>query len=239
MQLALDEYKSTSGYMLYLDKHSKEYEPEVCMVLKSLLKEGDAFIDCGAHVGYFTILASELVGETGKVFAFEAEKENYNDLIANIKLNELKNIHPFHKAVGDKNIKAEIIYNRDNDGGHSLWNPSKHELNNLTRANELIKEPVKMVTIDSLIDEPVKLIKMDIEGCEFQALKGAEKLLKKHQPLVIIEVNDFALQEMGTSKEEIFSFMDGLKYNVFDLETGEYPKREGRYVYNVIFVRNN
>lgn len=237
MNLALDEFGATSGFMLYLNNRDEEYEPEVCRLLKNVLVEGDTFIDCGAHVGYFTILASELV-ENGQVYAFEAEKENFKNLIANIKLNKAKNVKAFNNAVGDEDKEVEIIFNRDNDGGHSLWNPAKHELNNLTRDNELIKEPVVMVTLDRIIDEPVKLIKIDVEGCELMVLKGAIKLLKKYHPLVIIEVNDFALEQMGTTTEEVFMFMSELGYDVYDLETGETPKeRTNHYIYNVVFVK--
>jgi len=131
-----------------------------------------------------------------------------------------------------------LIFNRDNDGGHSLWNPAKHELNTLTRDNELITEPVGMVTLDNVIDEPVKLIKIDVEGCEFKVIKGALKLIKKYKPLIIIEANDFALEQMGTSTDEIFSFMSEIGYDVYDLETGEPPQeRTNHFIYNVIFVK--
>lgn len=238
MNLALDEYGATSGFMLYLNNRDEEYEPEVCKVLKSCLKDGDTFIDCGSHVGYFTLLASELVADEGHVYAFEAEKENYKNLCANIKLNKAKNVKAFNNAVGDEDKEVELIFNRDNDGGHSLWNPSKHELNTLTRDNELITEPVGMVTLDNVIDEPVKLIKIDVEGCEFKVIKGALKLIKKYKPLIIIEANDFALEQMGTSTDEIFSFMSEIGYDVYDLETGEPPQeRTNHFIYNVIFVK--
>jgi len=93
-----------------------------------------------------------------------------------------------------------------------------------------------MVTIDSLIDEPVKLIKIDTEGCELKILQGATNLIKKHSPVIIAEVNNFALEEMGTSKEEIFSYMYSLGYEWFNLRTKDHSLID-KYEENVVFVR--
>ncbi len=232
MKLELDDTKITQALML---DNQGEYEKEISDLMQRLLKKGDCFIDCGAHVGYFTIQGAELCG---RVYAFEADSENFKSLQNNIEINRYwNNVTAFNVAVGDKCEKVKFYINLDNDGGNALWDVSKHPFNEKTRIKK--KKPTKvvdMVTIDSLIDEPVKLIKIDTEGCELKILQGATNLIKKHSPVIIAEVNNFALEEMGTSKEEIFSYMYSLGYEWFNLRTKDHSLID-KYEENVVFVR--
>lgn len=234
MKLELDDTKITQAMML--DNHG-EYEKEISDLIHRLLSKGDCFIDCGAHVGYFSIMAAEICG---RVYAFEADSENYKSLQHNIELNRFwNNVTAFNVAVGDKCEKVKFYINLDNDGGGGLWDVSKHPFNEKTRIKK--KKPLKtidMVTLDSLVNEPVKLIKIDTEGCELKILKGAEGIITKHSPVIVAEVNNFALVEMGTSKEEMFSYMYSLGYEWFNLRTRDHELSD-KYEDNVVFVRTN
>jgi FkbM family methyltransferase len=229
MNLELDDTKLTQAIML---DNKGQYEKEISDLMQKLLGQGDCFIDCGAHVGYFTILGSELCS---KVYAFEADKDNFASLMNNIEINNVSsNVIAHNQAVGDECKKVKLFVNLDNDGGHALWDVSKHPFNEQTRLKK--KKPtrvVDMVTLDSVIDEPIKLIKFDVEGCEFLALKGAEKLICKYSPVLILEINNSALGEMGTSKEEIFSYLESLGYEGFKMTDDD----DKNYAVNVAFVR--
>jgi FkbM family methyltransferase len=219
MQLALDDKYFMHRLMKHYINRDEDYEPEICRFLKQVLCPGDNFVDVGAHIGYFTILGAELV-ENGKVYAFEAEKENFKQLKSHIKRNGYKNVKAFNKIVGDTNREAEIYVCLDNDGGHSLWNPGNHPFNSETRKSAGVRQSVGMVTLDSLVDIVPKAIKIDVEGCELLVLKGAENLIRKHKPAVILEINAFALEQMGTTQHEIGDFMKSLGYAAFNMETG-------------------
>src|SRR5437764_1145672 len=129
LRLELDGEQGTQGAMLYQIAHGQPYEPAITMLLASDLTEGDVFVDVGAHIGYFTILAAGLVGSTGKVLAFEPEPTNYEQLLRHIKLNDLSNVVVFNWAVGDHPGVVDLYVNRDNDGGHALWDVGRHPVN--------------------------------------------------------------------------------------------------------------
>jgi len=236
MNLALDEKKTTQGIMIEFADHGEEYEAEIGKFMRMFLQEGDTFIDCGAHVGFFTVLGAEL---GTKVYAFEPEKTNFKSLKQNIHINGYENTYLFNKAVGDENREIDLYVCLDNDGGNAFWDISKHPFNKKTKLNKKMQK-TEMVTLDSVINDPVKLIKIDVEGCEFKVLKGAYNLLLKYHPAVILEINDTALEEMGSSRIEVIRFMNDLNYNCYDLLTGNLRECNTEvntaFVFNVVFI---
>jgi FkbM family methyltransferase len=242
MNIILDETKMTQGFIMHLADKGEEYEPEVCEFLRSVLLPGDNFVDVGAHIGYFTILASALV-LGGKVVAFEPEEDNYDYLMTNIEENGYTNTTAFQVCCGDENKDVELILNLDNDGGHSLYDPGTHPFNTRTRKNERVKQIVPMVTLDSVIGFEPKAIKIDVEGCELKVLKGAEGILKQWSPILIIEMNLYSLTDGGTSPLEVEEYLKSLGYIGYALTTGKridiesMKKSNFAYVFNVAFVR--
>ena len=142
----------------------------------------DIVIDAGAYCGDTALYFSMKVGEKGKVYAFEPDNRNYTYLEKNIKLNNLKNIEPIKAGIGFKNTLAHEI-GIGIKGSVTLRNggDSNGELNN-----------IKVYSIDNFILENqinrVDFIKMDIEGWEIDALKGAKNCLKKYKPKLAISV---------------------------------------------------
>jgi FkbM family methyltransferase len=239
MNLLLDDSQMTQNCMMIFIDSGQEYEPEVCDFLRGILTPGDNFIDVGAHVGYFTMMASELVGN-GKVWAFEPEEVNYNNLLANIQENECSNVTPYRSCVGKKSENVELIINLDNDGGHSIFDPRTHPFNARTRKNDSVKQTVPMVTLDSVIDFVPKVIKIDVEGSELNVLMGAERLLREHSPAIVMEANSYSLNEAGTNLTKIMEYLASFGYVGYVLTSGERlkdVKENVSYLFNVAFVR--
>lgn len=130
------------------------------------LKEGDVVIDAGAYEGEFTILASKLVGDSGKVISIEPAKEGYMRLTKNIKLNELKNVIPLKVALWSKSEKLKMT---------SAFEESV--------INESGEETIEAISLEKLLKklkiQKVDFLKADIEGAEIEMLEGAEKILAK------------------------------------------------------------
>jgi len=128
------------------------------------LKEGDIVIDAGAYEGEFTILASKLVGDTGKVISIEPTKEGYYKLLKNIALNNLTNVIPLKIALWNKHGKLKIS---DEFGGSHITCKDGEE--------------VEADTLDNLINKmglkSIDFLKADIEGAEIEMLEGAKKAL--------------------------------------------------------------
>jgi FkbM family methyltransferase len=240
MNLLLDRTQLTQNIIMQLFDKGEEYEPEVCQLLRSLLRTGDNFVDVGAHVGYFTILASELVG-SGKVVAFEPEESNYDSLMVNIEENGYQNTTAFQACVGDRDGEVDLILNLDNDGGHSIFDPRTHPFNTRTKKSEQIKQTVPIVKLDTVIGFVPKAIKIDVEGCEMMVLQGAKEILMKHSPVIIMEINTYSLGEAGTSPGEMQDFLESFGYIGFTLSNGERVELRGlkhkALVFNVAFVR--
>lgn len=200
------------------------YESETANLIGSVLRPGDAFIDVGAHVGYFTMLASALVGPQGSVFAFEPDNTNYAHLLDHIDVNHAENVRPFHMAVGARAGVTEFFVNADNDGGHALWEVGRHPFNEKSRQNSVSRK-VFVTTLDEMFGDGIpnlKAMKIDAEGAEFAIMIGARGLISgQHVPFIIMEINRFGLESMGTSEQQLRSAMAALGYETWLLQPGQ------------------
>ena len=136
------------------------------------LKIGDVVIDAGAYVGVYAIIAAKLVGEEGKVFAFEPDKKNCEELQQNIKRNQIKNITIIQKGLWSESTKLGLT-TKGKDSTTFMINDGTSD--GITS--------VKVTTIDDFVKENsigrIDFIKMDIEGAEIEALKGSINTLKE------------------------------------------------------------
>jgi FkbM family methyltransferase len=132
-------------------------------------------IDGGAHIGFFTIKASKVVGNDGLVIAVEPEPENFNLLCRNLKINSLVNVIPIKAALGGESRRGKLFLSVSI--GHSLFSEASH----------FVEVPV--ITIDQLCKilglPRVDLIKLNVEGAEYEVLEGAKLTLKHCKKLII------------------------------------------------------
>jgi FkbM family methyltransferase len=147
---------------------------------QKILRKGINIVDIGAHIGMYTILAAEKVGDIGKVISVEPEPRNYEQLKKNIELNKFKNVITKNIALSDHE-GLEKLYLSSSAGSHSLIFQEDEN-------SSCIDVPVK--TLDKLLEEldikKVDIIKIDAEGSEIPILEGAEKTLKNNSDVKII-----------------------------------------------------
>lgn len=136
------------------------------------LKKGDVVIDCGAYRGEFALYAAKAVGDTGIIVAFEPDSINYKKLTDNLKLNNLSNIITVNKGIWSEN--TILKFSNEHLGVSSF----------LVDDNTKSTIDVAVVSLDNELEErgikKVDFIKMDIEGAEIEAVKGAKKILKNN-----------------------------------------------------------
>jgi FkbM family methyltransferase len=150
-------------------------------------KEGDIVVDIGAHIGLYTIISSKRVGANGKVVAIEAHPGNFEMLNSNIKLNQLNNVIPLNYAVYSKETKVKL-YLPSGESGFTKYNTI---MPNWINTREKFVE-VNANTLDYLLQlneirqEEVNWIKIDVEGAEFEVLKGATNVLSKSKDIAIL-----------------------------------------------------
>jgi FkbM family methyltransferase len=163
--------------------------------------ERDIVVDVGAHIGLYTIIASKRVGPNGKVIAIEADPSNFEMLNRNIQLNNLTNVLALNYAVYSKEEKNMKLYLPSKGGkertakqrsGFTKYNTV---MLNFVKQNEKFIE-VNANTLDNILSESkihleqVNWIKIDVEGAEFEVLKGAHEILSKAKDIrILMEVH--------------------------------------------------
>ncbi len=158
----------------------EKYEKETTALAKKLIEPGMVILDIGAHIGYYTKLFSKLTGKNGIVYAFEPEESNFQLLQENTK--NLKNVRIVNKAVSDRTGFIDFYTSSNNTGYHSIL------------SSEICKEKitVPVLTLDNFIknegiNKKIDLIKIDIEGGEPYAFRGAQNLLSQPHLKIIME----------------------------------------------------
>jgi FkbM family methyltransferase len=170
------------------------YEKYETALFKRLVKKGMAVVDVGANVGYYTLLAAHLVGDDGKVFAFEPDPYNFDLLCKNIELNGFRNVIPVRKAVSSKSGKRKFFLDKNNLGGHSL-----SEANVRTGASITV-EATSLDDYFKNTDYKVDVIKMDVQGLEMEVLEGMTNMINRNDNLKIItEFWPMGIRNSGSS----------------------------------------
>jgi FkbM family methyltransferase len=159
-------------------------------------KEGDIVIDVGAHIGPYTLKTSKRVGLNGKVVAIEADPENFNILNRNIQLNKFTNVIALNYAAYSKEDKIKLyLLTKGEESSYTKYNTVMTD-----RAHSEKKfVEVKANTLDYLVQlsgikhEDVNWIKIDVEGAEYDVLKGAKNILSKSSNIsLLIEIHNLS-----------------------------------------------
>ena len=204
IRLEIDEWIQQQIFFFGdFDRRGMEY-------LERTLDQGDVFVDIGANIGCYSLVAAGKVRPEGKVIAFEPVTEIHAKLKDNLKLNAMHWARAEKKAVFDKDGTVVLhLAGSDNLGMSSVH---RHDAENGRT------EEVKTVCLDNyLVDagvDRVDLIKIDIEGAELEALKGMTNILNHFRPALIIEV----LDPDSAEGKEVFDVLKTLNYRPYSLQ---------------------
>nr|WP_294860659.1 FkbM family methyltransferase [uncultured Fluviicola sp.] len=194
------------------------YEKGTIQLLEKYLDSGSSFLDIGANIGLMSVIASKRVGETGTVYAVEANPNTVSILQTNIELNKCKNIELLPIALSDTQGTALLFENWEvNRGGASL----------ISQGSEEKGVEVKMGRLDDLFDEgtPIHLVKIDVEGFEPQVLRGGMNWFRKQLPIFIIEVSEKREKEVGPSPLEVMELVQTIGNYRFYKQKGTKERR--------------
>ena len=181
------------------------WEPLATRLFGQVLRPGDVVADVGANIGWFSLLASRLTGPRGRVHAFEVNPRTFALLGENLALNSAANVEPYLLAVGERAGRASVVQrepgNRGADcAGPDLGGPAS----------------VPMARLDSVLaGQALRLIKLDIEGWEAKALRGASGLLDKAGgPDLLFEFTPDFLRAAGDDPAELLRWLTALDYRL-------------------------
>ncbi len=170
-------------------------------------------LDIGAHHGFYTLLASRLVGPKGRVFSFEPSPRERKALRLHLRLNRCKNVDLQDLALGDQNADSDLYVVED-------WAAGCNSLRPPDVAARTSPVSVHVVRLDDWLTEHkidrVDFIKLDVEGAELSILKGALRLLKgASRPVILAEVQDTRTLPWGYRARDIVTTLEGWGYQWF------------------------
>lgn len=203
------------------------WEPDISHWIDTTLRPGDGFIDIGANIGYYSLLAAKKVGTRGVVVAIEASPPIYSTLTWHMRFNRRRNVRTVQAAaMAKRSIVRLFAGNPDNIGKTST----------IPRTGECVD--VQGLPLSEILEENeikrARIIKIDVEGAELHVLHGLLPLLDGMRPdlEIVMEVSPSLMPGAMQSAEEIFSIMQehGFAAQRFDNDyrVGSYLRRGAR-----------
>ncbi len=211
------------------------YEPDVTAAFYRVIAGGMTILDIGASIGYYTLLASKLVGASGRVWAFEPDAQAYAYLVRNIQANDCRNVTAVKKGVADRVGRASLMGSE----------PERRFISADSRDSN--GAAVETLALDTVLAElvPVDVMKMDIEGGEPAALRGMREMSAASPNLrLIMEWCTPFLKRSGATPESVAELLRQLgfvSYEVLERNAGSVPLAhglpKGRAVYNLLLSK--
>jgi len=207
------------GHVMYLDEKDtlelatrEIYEPIETQVLERYVIPGCLVLDLGANIGYYTLLAARLTGDSGRVLAFEPDPENHRLLLKNIEANRYRNVVPDPRAVSDVGGKARLFLNETNRGDHRLVDPGDGRKS----------VPIVTVDLDSVLKEVQvrrAFVKMDIQGSEWKAFCGMQSFLSRTPQVALVsEYWPEGLRQSGDDPRMLPDAMEKAGFSLFEID---------------------
>lgn len=205
------------GHTMFLDEIDSlklsikgVYEPFETEFAKKEIKKGDVVLDLGANVGYYSLIFAKLVGENGKVFAFEPDPTNFALLKKNVETNGYKNVTLVQKAVSNKTGKIRLYLAEDNKVDQRIYN--SHD-----GRKSIEIEAIRLDEYFKNYNGKIDFIKMDIQGAEGGAIQGMFNLLKKNNVKIITEFWPIGLKRFGIDPEEYLKLLIELGFKLYEI----------------------
>lgn len=219
IDLSLEDYIQRNVYL-------GNYEPHESAVVRAYLEPGMTFLDVGANIGYYSLMASAAAGPSGRVLSLEPNPELYNHFQKTIRNNEIRNITLQQAAVGDQ------------AGWADLFVPKLAGNNTPTMIANEGGRPVRVpvITLDEFLDQQrvdrVDFLKIDVEGFEPKVIQGARSAIQaKKIRAVLCEFNGHWLRKSGTTPKELYALFQSL-----GLRSSIDPGEQGPEDQNVLFL---
>jgi FkbM family methyltransferase len=189
----------------------EDYETRLIL---DMLQTGDRFVDVGANLGYYSILAAIKTGPEGKVFAFEPEQKNFDLLKQNVLHNDLQNVDIFCAALSDNDAQGQLFLNDENRGDHQIYAVS---------GEQRYQQDITLRNGDRLLRplcERIDVLKVDTQGAEWHVLSGLKTLISDSLPAIrmVVEFCPYSLRHAGASGMQLLDLLSsfGLPFFIID-----------------------
>lgn len=215
-----------------------DYEHYESAFVRANLKSNSTFLDIGANVGWFTVLASTIIETPGMIVAFEPREDCAKYLQRTIALNNISNVVTLiPEALADRAGEGFVAWPRQTTNpGHSFLASSL--------SDGMDGNPTSLRPLDDHGIINVDFIKMDVEGAEMRVLRGAIGTIAKSRPTVLTEIYPEQLASVSAATSaDVFTFFADRSYRAFIVdpcrlgeEVKAYPERWHRELVNIVFI---
>lgn len=192
----------------YIDRsiYFDSFEFNIRKIILNNIKEGDTFLDIGANIGYFSLLVSKVVGDEGRIIAFEPNPITIGRLKKNINLNLCGNIELMEVALSNEEGEVQLFCPQDETHGFTSMRNQGWQQAEIYKVKTKLLDDLLPINISS-----IDLIKIDVEGAELLVFKGAKSTITKFRPKIILELNENAAKNFGYDILEVVRLL--LSYN--------------------------
>jgi len=209
IEMQIHEPSLDQGVSAYISQH-KCWEPFETSIFRELMQGASSFIDVGANIGYYSLVASGLMKDEGTILSIEPEQNNYSLLVDNAKINNFTNIIPVNVGCLESDAGATILLSRDNYGDHRLIE---------CVPDSGINAVTETTTLDKLISDLGKipdLIKVDTQGSELAILKGMRNTLSDDADNIcmLVEFWPYGISSRGESAAEFLDYLSQYQLNM-------------------------
>jgi FkbM family methyltransferase len=213
--LDMDEYIQKRIYLY------QYYEPECARVARRFMRTGGVVVDVGANIGQYSLLAAKLVGESGRVIAFEPNSKVLERLLHLVDINDFGNIEVIPCAVSDT-VGESLFYPPPLSGNTGTGSLIPQEIGPST--NDMADRPepicVRTVRLDQVMESrgisEISFMKVDVEGFEMEVLRSLTSCLKRQcVHALMVEVWPDQYRNDGSSSNDVFAYMRGFGYHAF------------------------
>ena len=201
----------------YVDRHIffvGLYEPVELYLLMQLLEPGHTVVDGGANVGLYSIMMSTAVGQGGSVHAFEPVPATHATLGDNIGRNRLANVTVSNAALSDQPGVVSLGLAADKVGNDGAFGVGHHA--------PITAIDVTTITLDEYAVghnlNRIDFVKLDVEGSEFRALRGMLRILKRDEPMLLVEICQATARRAGFEVNDILDLLGPLGYRAFVIQ---------------------
>jgi FkbM family methyltransferase len=196
--LRIEIHSAPDKYISSQIVETGEWEPFETEIVQCFLRSGDVFVDIGANIGWYAIVAASIVGANGHVYAFEPAKDNFELAVRNLTLNDLQNVTLEPMAITD-HVGTDLLYlSTDNLGDHRLF-----------RSNEERSSQAVPVTSLSKYFEgnptSIRMLKIDAQGSEAKIFEGLpdDFVRTRNIAAILLEYWPSAMEQSGSSAESL------------------------------------
>lgn len=205
------------------------WEPNLTRWIERRLAPGDGFIDVGANMGYYTLLACRLVGESGRVVSVEAHPAIFAAFEHNLKINDVHNVRAVNCAAWDAEETLTIYTEPEDLPGQTTVMPAWAGKYHLESQSRVRAAPLSAILKPEEF-RAARLIKIDVEGAEWRTLCGMKPLMAdcRDDLEIMIEVNSKMLEVEGRTPQDVLDFFRAYGFHAYSVEN-DYLRE--RYLY--------